>query len=263
VSKEDENKLEELNRLAEAFSTDQDYGEEAANINLSILYLNPNSDAAHVRLARCSVATRHFMQAWEFCNEALRLNPNNVAARNLLTKVDTEQRLEQKVRQMAGDDYQTAFTLGVKARREERAGEAIAYFWYAIIELSPNATELSYCAVALAGAYRAKKDPASLDMAENLYKGVLEISPNNEAALTGLAAVLRDRGQHTRARKLYNQVLEQNQNDIYALRGIAGVQHDRGEVAQRQRNFSKAYALTMWQKRKAFLATHIGEDENR
>ena len=72
---------------------------------------------------------------------------------------------------------------------------------------STSRAQSIHCRPALGAAYRARKDPLSLERAAAQYELVLRHAPDHLPAMTGLAAVLRDLGELSQARALYERVL--------------------------------------------------------
>ena len=102
----------------------------------------------------------------------------------------------------------------------------------------------------MGAAYRAMKDPLSLERAAAQYRLVLQHVPDDLPAKTGRAAVLRDQGELSQARQLYEQVLAVAPQDAHALAGLAGVLHDLGDEAGTGQRF--------WQSGKLPLALRSG-----
>ena len=123
--------------------------------------------------------------------------------------------------------------------------QAIAYRWRAV-ELSTNRAQSIQCRTALGAAYRARKDPVSLERAAAQYELVLQHAPDHLPAMTGLAAVLRDLGELSQAKALYERVLAVAPQEAHAPSGLAGVLHDLGDAqgaAQRFRHVFDNYLL--------------------
>ena len=77
-----------------------------------------------------------------------------------------------------------------------------AYLWRGV-RLSTSRSQSVRSRMALGAAYRALKDPLSLERAAAQYELVLRHVPGDLPAMTGLAAVLRDKGELNQARRLY------------------------------------------------------------
>lgn len=227
--------LAQLIATAEQLSPER-YPDQAIGLNQSIAQLDPANAAAYVRLARGYQAQRKFATAVEACQEALKRNPRSTVAQKRLHRITEEWKLYKQAQ--AIETYQEAFRRGVESKDQEYAGLAIAYLWRAV-ELSTSRAHSIACRTALAAAYRAKKDPASLDMAAAQYELVLRHIPQHLPAMTGLAAVLRDKGELSQAKRLYEQVLALAPQDSHALNGLAGVLYDLGDEKQAQHRFQQ------------------------
>jgi superkiller protein 3 len=228
--------LSELIAQADRLSPER-YPEQAMEINQQIVELDPQNAAAHVRLARAYQAARNFAAAAAACQDALKCNPQSAVAQRRLQRIQEEWALYKQAQEIK--TYDEALQRGVANKDEELVGLAIACLWRAV-ELSTSRSQSIICRNALAAAYRSKKDPASLDRAVSLYELVLKHAPGNLAAMTGLAAVWRDKGELSQARQLYEQVLALDPHNNHALTGLGGVLHDQGEEAQAQEHFRQA-----------------------
>src|SRR5215472_13501425 len=189
-----------------------------------------------MRLARAYQAQRKFAEAKAACQEALRLNPGSTVAKQRLQRISEEFALATQAQ--AVSSLEEAFRRGVEQKDQEYAGLAIAYLWRAV-ELSTSRAQSVHCRTALGGAYRARKDPVSLERAAAQYELVLQHAPEHLPALTGLAAVLRDQGELSQAKALYERVLAVAPQDSHALNDLAGVLHDLGDEQQAQRRFQQ------------------------
>ncbi|HEU5200795.1 MAG TPA: tetratricopeptide repeat protein [Ktedonobacterales bacterium] len=76
-----------------------------------------------------------------------------------------------------------------------------------------------------------------MERAAALYELVLRHAPEHLAAMTGLAAALRDLGELSQAKSLYERVLAVVPHDSHALTGLAGVLHDLGDEQAAQQHF--------------------------
>ncbi len=186
-----------------------------------------------MRLARAYQAQRQFAAATAACQEALQRHPQSAVAQKRLQRITEEWELAKQAQTIT--TYQEAFRRGVEQKDQEEAGFAIACLWRAV-ELSTSRAQSIQCRTALGAAYRARKDPTSLERAAAQYELILRHAPQHLAAMTGLAAVLRDQGELSQAKTLYERVLAVAPQDGHALNGLAGVLHDLGdEQGARQR----------------------------
>jgi tetratricopeptide (TPR) repeat protein len=231
--------LSELIAQADRLSPER-YPEQAVAINQQIVQLDLQNAAAHVRLARAYQAQRKFAAAAAACQDALKCNPQSTIAQRRLQRIHEEWALYKQAQEIK--TYDEALQRGVANKDEELVGLAIACLWRAV-ELSTSRSQSILCRNALAAAYRSKKDPASLDRAGSLYELVLKHVPGNLAAMTGLAAVLRDQGELSHARQMYEQILALDPQNSYALYGLGGVLHDLGEAEQARQRFEQGRKL--------------------
>ncbi|HLV99438.1 MAG TPA: tetratricopeptide repeat protein [Ktedonobacterales bacterium] len=228
--------LDDLITTAERLSPERSPA-QALELNQQVLQLDPTNAAAHVRLARAYQSQREFAEAKAACQEALRLNPGSTVAKGRLQRISEEWELAKEAQ--ATSTWDDAFQRGVEQKADEYAGQAIAYLWRAV-ELSTSRWQSVACRTALGAAYRALKDPLSLERAAAQYELVLQHVPDDLPAKKGLAAVLRDQGELSQARRLYEQVLAVAPNDSHALNGLAGVLHDAGDEVGAQERFKQS-----------------------
>jgi tetratricopeptide (TPR) repeat protein len=231
--------ITELIAAAEQLSPERSPA-EAVELNQRILQLDPQNAAAYVRLARAYQAQRKFAEAKAACQEALRLNPGSTVAKQRLQRISEEWDLAKEAQ--AVSTWDDAFQRGVEQKADEYGGLAIAYLWRAV-ELSTSRWQSVACRTALGAAYRALKDPLSLERAAGQYELVLKHVPDDLPARKALAAVLRDQGELGQARQLYEQVLVVAPRDPHALAGLAGVLHDQGDKAGAQERFKQGGRL--------------------
>jgi tetratricopeptide (TPR) repeat protein len=154
------------------------------------------------------------------CQDALRRNPHSPVVKTRLQRITEEWELAKRAQ--AIPTYREAFRRGVEQKEQEYAGYAIACLWRAV-EFSTNRAQSTQCHTALGAAYRARKDPLSLERAAAQYELVLQHAQEHLAAMTGLAAILRDQGELSQAQALYERVLAVAPLDSHALNRLAGV----------------------------------------
>lgn len=200
---------------------------QAVTLNQHILSLDPQNAAAYVRLARAYQAQRQFAAAVAACQDALQRNPESSVAQKRLQRIHEEWVLAKQAEAIT--TFHEALRQGVEQKEQEQAGHAIACLWRAV-ELSANRAHSIQCRTALGAAYRARKDPLSLERAAAQYDLVLQHAPDHLPAMTGLAAVLRDLGELSQAKALYERVLAVAPQDSHAQSGLAGVLHDQGDT---------------------------------
>ena len=176
------------------------------------------------RKQRATPASPPAPKAVAACQDALQRNPQSTVAQKRLQRINEEWALAKQAQAIT--TFPEALRRGVEQKDQEYAGLAIAYLWRAV-ELSINRAQSIQCRTALGAAYRARKDPLSLERAAAQYELVLRPAPVHLAAMTGLAAVLRDLGELSQAKALYERVLAVAPQDAHAQSGLAGVLHDQ------------------------------------
>jgi tetratricopeptide (TPR) repeat protein len=129
-----------------------------------------------------------------------------------LQRITEEWELAKQAQDATG--FEEALRLGVEQKNDEYVGLAIAYLWRAV-ELSTSRWQSVQSRTALGAAYRAMKDPLSQERAVAQYELVLKLVPHHLPALTGLAAVLRDRGELSQAKVLYERILALDPQDSH------------------------------------------------
>jgi tetratricopeptide (TPR) repeat protein len=181
---------------------------------------------------RCAYQTqRQFSEAVAACYAASQRNSQSSVAQKRLQRINEEWALAKQAQAIT--TFQEALRRGVEQKDQEYVGLAIAYLWRAV-ELSTSRAQSIQCRTAPGAAYRARKDPLSLEQAAAQYELVLQHAPEHLAAMTGLAAVLRDLGELSQAKALYERVLAVALQDAHAQCGLAEVVHDQG-IQQRHR----------------------------
>lgn len=240
------NSLNALNSVAEKFAWTNDYGEEAAEINLRILELNSQSDDAYMRLAYCSLAERNYVEAKQLCQSALKINPKNRTAGGFIVKIKNE--LETERQAMALGDWQESLDKGKVNQQNKQTSVAIVYYWQAV-QLSNNLEEFLESSLQLASAYQERHEPADLDLAEAIYNEILQLAPENEQSNAGLVALIKDKHKLGEARKLVKKVLHQQQLTNPPVWN--GKNDEEPEISNGK--FTRFYAIHNWQKKKEQL----------
>ena len=135
---------------------------QALEVNQQILQFDPTNAAAQVRLARAFQAQRKFAEAKVACQEALRLNPGSRVAKQRLQRITKEWALAKQAQSVT--NFEEALRRGMEQKDDEYGGQAIAYLWQAV-NLSTSRWQSVQSRTALGAAYRAMKDPLSLERA--------------------------------------------------------------------------------------------------
>lgn len=111
--------LAELIAIAEHLSPER-HPDQAVTLNQQILSLDPQNAAASVRLARAYQAQRKFAEAKAACQEALRLNPGSVVAKQRLQRIAEEGALAALAQAITS--FEEALLRGVEQKDQEYAG---------------------------------------------------------------------------------------------------------------------------------------------
>ena len=153
--------LAQLIATAEHLSPER-HPDQAVTLNQQIISLDPQNAATYVRLARAYQAQRQFAAAEAACQDALKRNPQSTVAQKRLQRIWEEWALAKRAQAIM--TFHEALRQGVEQKDQEYAGLAIASLWRAV-ELSANRAQSIQCRTALGAAYRARKDPLSLERA--------------------------------------------------------------------------------------------------
>src|SRR5690349_15817236 len=95
----DSSELAKLLALADQLSPER-YPERAIALNQRIVQLDPSNAAAYVRLARAYQTQRDFPAAVAACQDALRQNPESIAAQRRWQRIIEERELYQQVQKI-------------------------------------------------------------------------------------------------------------------------------------------------------------------
>lgn len=184
--------------LAGAYGNKGDYLSKAIENYRLAMKEDPDASFLSEELSDLYVQSGRLREAVSEAEEAIRQNPNDVNSRRLLGRIYTR---------MIGDQQQGRVN-------EEMLKRAIEQY-QAIAEAQPKDIET----LLMLG--RLQKIAQSSVESEKAYKRVLEIEPNNEDALTGLAIVYADLGNTKQASELLRQVAEKSPS-LRTLTALAG-----------------------------------------
>ena len=204
----DSPELAQLIAAAEQLSPER-HPDQAIALNQRIVLLDPSNAPAYLRLARSYQAQSNFAAAIAACQDALHHHPESIAAKRRLERINEEWHFYRQAQTIAS--YDEALTRGVANRDQDRIGEALAFLWRAL-ELSTTQSQAIRCHIALAAAYRSKKDPASLDRAAEQYEWVLRHAPGNMIARRGLAGVMREQWAANRVQEAQDRQRKRTQD---------------------------------------------------
>ncbi len=206
-----------------ALSLQQDQQLEAAQASLEqALALAPQEAALHLQHAGLLLALRQLDAANQALDRSTALNPNEFSAYLMQAHlalgredIDEADRLARLAERVNPDNPELAAVQGMVALRRGDVDRALAVL-SAAVERLPDDPRVLY---ALGFAYLGKELPA---FAEQAFRRVLELSPDNQA-LRGLLVQLALRQGHVdRAAEVMRDVLVNEGGDTPGLRRLAG-----------------------------------------
>jgi tetratricopeptide (TPR) repeat protein len=163
------------------------------------LEIEPKSPVIMERLAEIEAKSQHIRDAVIEAQEALKIDPDNLAAHRLLARIYVR----------------TLGDMNAGEVQKESLSKATEQF-QAILRIQPND---SYSALWLARLYRFQNQH---DEAEKVLRGILKHDPDDEAALEQLSQLLIDEGRSQEAIDLLKQEAEGSSSpEIYDLLGNA------------------------------------------
>jgi tetratricopeptide (TPR) repeat protein len=175
--------------LAGAYGNRGEYVNRAIDFYRQAMKIDPEASYIGEELAELYVQSGQFERATQQARDLIKLNPENAAAHKILARIYARQ---------IGDPEQNQGKIDqamLKSAMEE---------YKKIAEINPKDVEsLSM----LARLYRVSRDEAN---AEKTYRAILAADPNDDDALTGLAAVYADRGDLTSAIGMLKMAVDKN-----------------------------------------------------
>jgi tetratricopeptide (TPR) repeat protein len=174
--------------LAGAYNNRSEYVNKAIDFYKQAMKLDPGAGFIFEELTDLYIQTGHLRDAVTEAQDLLKRSPDNVGARKILGRI---------YYRMIGDPQQGKIN-------EDMLKQAIEQYKQ-IAALDPKDVE-SW--LTLGRLYRVP--PGDSVEAEKTYKHVIEIDPNNEEALTGLAMVYSDAGDTRRAIEMLRQVTDRD-----------------------------------------------------
>jgi len=184
--------------LAGAYNNRADYLSKAIDNYKLAMKEDPNASFLSEELSDLYIQAGRIREAVSDAEEALKQNPNDIAARRLLGRIYTR---------MIGDPQQ--------GRIDEKMLPKAIEQYQKIAELAPNDLDTWL----MLG--RLQKVAQNSVESEKSYKKALELDPNNEDALTGLAMVYTDVGDTKSAAEMLRRVAEKNPS-LRTLTALAG-----------------------------------------
>lgn len=193
------------------------YGNRREDFNKAIdalrqaLKADPSASFISEELSDLYIQSGRLREAVTEAEEALKQNPSDLNSRRILARIYTR---------MIGDSQSNHVD-------ENMVRKAIVQF-QAIVQADPKDAE-SWLMLG-----RLQKLSQHSPEAEKAYKKVLEIDPNNEDALTGLALVYADLGNQAGAADLLRRAAEKNpsQRSLTALASTYEQMHDYALAAE-------------------------------
>jgi len=205
--------------LAGAYGNRNDYLSKAIDNYKEAVKADPGAATVTEELADLYIQSGRLLEAQKDAEESLRQNPNDIGARRLLARVFTsrigdrqQQRIDEDMLKKAIEQYQK------------------------ISELDPKDTE----SLVMLG--RLQKVAQNSVDAEKAYKKALEIEPENEDALTGLAMVFADRGENSQAADILKKLAEKNPSQK-SLRALGAAYEQMKEFALAAQSLRRALEL--------------------
>jgi tetratricopeptide (TPR) repeat protein len=205
--------------LASAYGGRGGYLDKAIDNYKEAIAADPDTPMLTEELSELYIASGRLREAQSDAEEALRKNPNDIAARRLLARVFTSQ---------IGDQQRNRIDQSMLAKAIEQ--------YQKISEMDPKDAD----ALVMIG--RLQKVAQNSVEAEKAYKKALEIDPNNEDALTGLALVYGDLGNTKEAASMLQQLADKNPS-AKALRALAGTYEQMKEYALAAKSLQRALQL--------------------
>jgi tetratricopeptide (TPR) repeat protein len=205
--------------LAGAYGTRNDYINKAIDNYKEAIKADPETPMLSEELSELYIASGRMREAQNDAEEALRQNPNDVAARRLLARIFTRQ---------IGDSQQNRIDEAMLRRAIEQ--------YQKITELDPKDMD----SLVMLG--RLQKVAQNSVEAEKAFKRVLASEPDNEDALTGLAMVYADLGNTTEAADLLKKLAEKNPSPK-SLRALASAYEQMKEFTLAAETLNRALAL--------------------
>ncbi|MDX2149746.1 MAG: tetratricopeptide repeat protein [Bryobacteraceae bacterium] len=193
--------------LAEQYGNKGNYAQRAIEHYKQAIKADPASTAATSELTDLYIRTGQIRAAAQEAEEAIQQNPDNLSARRILAGLYTR---------MIGDSNQGRIN-------ERMLKQAIEQ--YSRITEKDTQDDESWLMLG-----RLHKVAQNSVEAEKAYKKALEIDPESEEAMSGLAMVYADLGDNKRATELLRKVSDKNPNPR-TLTALAGLYEQMREHA--------------------------------
>jgi tetratricopeptide (TPR) repeat protein len=206
--------------LASVSQNRAEYINQAIENYKEAIKADPNTPALGEELAEIYIGTGRLRDAEKDADEALQKNPNDVNAMRMLARIYTRQigdsrqnRIDEGMLRKAIDQYQ----------KITRVAPKDADAWLMLGQL--------------------QKVAQNLVESQNAYKKVLEIDPDNQDGLTGLALVYADLGDTKGAADLLKKLSEKNPS-ARSLRALAATYEQMREYKLAAETLKKVLDLS-------------------
>jgi tetratricopeptide (TPR) repeat protein len=180
---------------------------------------DPNTPMLSEELSELYIGSGRLREAQNDAEEALRQNPNDVNAHRMLARIFTRQ---------IGDSQQNRIDESMLKKSIEQ--------YQKITVLDPKDTD-SWLMLG-----RLQKVAQNSVDAEKAYQKVLDIEPDNEDALTGLAMVYADLGQNEQAALILKKLSDKNPS-AKSLRALASAYEQMREFPMAAETLKRALEL--------------------
>lgn len=232
--------LKALVQEARKLRAQENWGEEAINVNTRILASDPTNIAALNRRARCHREWMNLTAAKADYERALELNSENVGVAKAIREIDEKVREEHErgkrideVRSMGSFAEALAVGRANKDKSPARRRIAVEAFRQAF-RLNRERVEVL---IELAAVHRSLRQR---DEAERIYAWTLR-REQNSAAKVGLAAVYKDRKRLRDGLRLCDEVLAKEPRNPHALRCRAGILSELDRGAEAAESFGRSF----------------------
>ncbi|HTS74846.1 MAG TPA: tetratricopeptide repeat protein [Bryobacteraceae bacterium] len=205
--------------LASAYGGRGGYLDKAIDNYKAAIKADPGTPMLTEELSELYIASGRLREAQTDAEDALRANPNDIAARRLLARVFTSQIGDQQRQRLDTDMLNKAIEQYQK-----------------ISQLDPKDVD----SLVMLG--RLEKVAQNSTEAEKAYKQALAIDPDNEDALTGLAMVYGDLGNTTEAAAILKRMSDKNPSPR-SLRALAATYEQMKEYDLAAQALQKALEM--------------------
>lgn len=205
--------------LAGQYGNRGDYLNKAIDHYKQALKADPSATMLSEDLSELYIQAGRLREAVTDAEEALKQNPNDLNARRILGRIYTR---------MIGDSQANRIN-------EEMLKKAIEQYSKVTEKDASDVRSL----ITLGRLHKVAQNSVE---AERAYKKVLELEPNNEDALTGLAMVYGDLGDNKRASEMLNKAAEKNPS-LRTLAALASAYEQMRDYKQAANTLRKALEL--------------------